>query len=204
MSTTSRRRPLAAMLMLGTIAMVAAAPTVLAGNNVTVSNFAYTPAKFSVVQGATVTWTNTASVTAHSVTSDAPLSFWKTTDLSASGGTFDKTFKAAGTFPYHCRFHSSMHGKIKVPVAVDHVGVDFTINAMMGTTDWPAASPYRNVIQVRPAGSSTWMTISQGRSGQAMFHATQGPGEYSFRSAVRRATNGAMSLWSKVVKVVIG
>ena len=65
-----------------------------------------------------VTWHNTTATTTHSVTSgadfsDTGLNYWPSHDLSP-GTDFMRTFKAAGTFIYHCRFHSSMVGKIKV------------------------------------------------------------------------------------------
>ncbi len=85
-----------------------------------------------------------------------------------------------------------------MPLLVSHTGRSFSLVA--GTQDFASPSPFRFVIQRRNPGSSTWVTISSSRSRLATYN---GPvaGDYSFRSAVRRASNGAMSLWSRIVTV---
>lgn len=52
---------------------------------------------------------------AHTSTSDAGL--WAATSLKLDA-TFNKTLTAAGTYPYHCASHPTMHGVVKVPVIV--------------------------------------------------------------------------------------
>ena len=88
--------------------------------NVTIANTAYSPASITITAGGSVKWTNTDGVT-HSVTADAG-GFAK--DLMGTmpdnyggmtgGGTFTQTFPSAGTFAYHCTYHSSMHGTVTV------------------------------------------------------------------------------------------
>ena len=80
------------------------------GNAVTIQNFAFGPADLSVAVGTTVTWTN-ADAASHTVTADDG-SFDSST--LAGGATFTQTFSTAGTFAYHCKIHSSMHGTITV------------------------------------------------------------------------------------------
>ena len=90
--------------------------------SVTISGTAYSPSGVTVKAGGTVTWTNTDPVT-HSVTSDAAGTFGA--DLSGTmpdpsgygtmaGGKFSQTFGSAGTYAYHCNYHSTMHGTVTV------------------------------------------------------------------------------------------
>jgi len=83
----------------------------VATDKVSIENFAFSPAKITVKKGTTVTWTNNDS-TAHTVTGD---------DNSAidsgtlnKGDTYTFKFDAAGTFAYHCAFHSSMTASVTV------------------------------------------------------------------------------------------
>jgi plastocyanin len=74
--------------------------------DVLVRNNFYDPATFSVAAGSTVTWAWTAGP--HTVTfSDANSGI-------KSSGTFEKTFPAVGSFPYHCQVHPEMTGTITV------------------------------------------------------------------------------------------
>lgn len=77
---------------------------------ITIKGFAFkSPA--SVPAGAKVTVTN-KDATAHTVTSDKGGLF----DIKVNPGT-SVTFTApskAGSYPFHCMFHSNMHGMLKV------------------------------------------------------------------------------------------
>jgi len=77
---------------------------------VAIKNTAYNPATITAKVGDKVTWTNNDSVT-HTVTLDDNSA--DSGDLAA-GATFDHTFASAGTFAYHCKIHSSMHGTVTV------------------------------------------------------------------------------------------
>ena len=68
--------------------------------------FHVTPVK----AGSTVTVRNDASVT-HTVTADGAGGFNVTVD---AGKTATFTAPAAGTYPFHCNIHSSMHGTLTV------------------------------------------------------------------------------------------
>ncbi len=80
------------------------------GTAVTIKDFSFDPATLIAKVGQEVTWTNTGSA-AHTVTFDT--GGVDSGSLSA-GGTFKHTFDAAGTFTYHCNFHSSMKGTVTV------------------------------------------------------------------------------------------
>jgi plastocyanin len=87
-----------------------------AANAVTISDDAFNPTGNTVTAGTTVTWTTTGSH-GHTVTADDG-SFDSDSNGSgatlATGSTFTHTFAAAGTFAYHCKVHSSMHGTVTV------------------------------------------------------------------------------------------
>lgn len=87
------------------------AQTPLAAANVDIKNFDFTPKNVTVKLGATVTWVN-SDTTAHTVTGD-------TTDGPQSatlqqGEKYQFQFNNAGTFQYHCNFHSNMTGTVTV------------------------------------------------------------------------------------------
>jgi plastocyanin len=83
------------------------------GSAITVKNFAFTPADLTVIKGTTVTWTNEDSAP-HQIASDTGDAVSFSGSSMSPGQTFSFKFDAAGTFPYHCAIHSSMHGTITV------------------------------------------------------------------------------------------
>jgi plastocyanin len=80
-----------------------------AASAVAIKDFAFAPADLTVKTGTTVTWTNQDGAT-HTVTFDSG----PTSDNLGNGATYQQTFGTAGTFPYHCRIHSSMKGTVTV------------------------------------------------------------------------------------------
>lgn len=93
------------------------APTVAHNPNggaaVTIVSFQFMPASITVKKGATVTWTNQATI-AHTATSlpGAPVAF-DTSDISG-GGSASVTFNTPGTYNYECSIHNSMRGTVIV------------------------------------------------------------------------------------------
>ena len=79
---------------------------------VTVAHFAFTPKRLSVPLGGLVVWTFPEPMN-HTTTSDN--GFWDSRARSG-GATFGHTFATAGGYPYHCRIHASMHGKVVAPM----------------------------------------------------------------------------------------
>ena len=61
-----------------------------------------------------MTWTNGTSI-AHTATSDAGV--WDTGAIAPGGTSSATRFNTAGTFAYHCTFHSDMHGSVVVSAA---------------------------------------------------------------------------------------
>jgi plastocyanin len=79
-------------------------------NAVTMSGMAFGPATLTVPKNTTVTWQNSDAV-AHTSTSDTGA--WDTGNIPA-GGSKTTAFTTAGTFTYHCTYHTMMTGKIVV------------------------------------------------------------------------------------------
>ena len=71
---------------------------------------AYAPNPVSISVGGAVTWVNNDN-TAHTATGSNG-SFDSGT--IAPGGSFTRTFTAAGSFPYHCTLHPGMIGTVNV------------------------------------------------------------------------------------------
>jgi LPXTG-motif cell wall-anchored protein len=81
-----------------------------ATENVTISDFKFTPAQITIQEGDTVTWTNEGP-TAHSATaSDGSFD----TGIFSAGGSRSETFDEAGTFAYICTPHPNMTGTVVV------------------------------------------------------------------------------------------
>ena len=95
-------------------------PNPAATAHVSIVDFGFSPATIAVTAGTTVTWTNTGGVI-HSVTSDTG-AFDSSPSCPAGacinpGSSYSHVFATAGTFAYHCRVHSNMHGTIIVKPA---------------------------------------------------------------------------------------
>jgi plastocyanin len=90
-----------------------ATPSPQAGekSSVSIVNMSFSPTSTSIKKGTAVTWTNNDSV-AHTVTADTGSAF-DSGNLNP-GKTFSHTFDTAGTFAYHCTYHSNMHGTVTV------------------------------------------------------------------------------------------
>jgi plastocyanin len=78
-------------------------------NAITIADNSFTPITTTVAPGTTATWTWKGS-NQHDVTFDDG-----TKSSTQSSGTYQRTFAAAGTYPYHCSIHgTAMSGTITV------------------------------------------------------------------------------------------
>ena len=103
--------PTAAPTAAATAAPTAAPSSGGGGQSVAIKNFTFNPATVDVKVGDKVSWANGDDQT-HTVTfDDASVS---SSGNVNTGGTFDTTFAAAGTFTYHCKIHPSMKGSVTV------------------------------------------------------------------------------------------
>jgi plastocyanin len=85
-------------------------PAAVAGDAVTIDNFAFAPATLTVKVGSTVTWTN-RDEEPHTV---AAVDGSFHSPGMGTGATYSHTFPIAGKFDYVCSIHPSMHGTVVV------------------------------------------------------------------------------------------
>jgi plastocyanin len=76
---------------------------------ITISDYAYQPAKITVASGASITFSN-RDQTPHTATTPTGLD----TGSIKSGQSKTITVSKPGTYPYYCQFHAFMHGTIIV------------------------------------------------------------------------------------------
>jgi plastocyanin len=88
--------------------------------SVSVINTAYSPMDITVKMGTTITWTNDDQV-GHTVTDDggafdASLKGGMTDPYggTSGGGAFSHLYSTVGSYMYHCKIHSTMHGTVNV------------------------------------------------------------------------------------------
>jgi amicyanin len=96
---------------MATRAANAPAVPVTGGTNVTIANFAFSPADVTVKVGTTVTWTNKDTASHNVLAVD---SSWGSTNLIKTGQTYSFTFTKAGTYPYRCGIHPNMKATVRV------------------------------------------------------------------------------------------
>jgi plastocyanin len=110
-------------LVIAFVALLAAPASAASTQGVLIHGFAYDPPALNINQGDTVQWTNGDPV-GHSVTADDGSFDSSSDNCNSSDPTgescikpdtpFTHTFEESGTFAYHCRVHSSMHGTVVV------------------------------------------------------------------------------------------
>jgi plastocyanin len=88
-------------------------PKEATGVDAQIVDFSFSPGELSIPVGSTVTWRN-AGQAPHTVTAEDG-SF--DSDMIAAGGSWSRTFHAAGTFAYVCAFHPDMAGVVTVTAA---------------------------------------------------------------------------------------
>ncbi len=85
------------------------APAAAITEIVTIKNFAFVPASFSIHVGDTVTWRQNDSVPHTVAFSDGT-----TSPLLSAGQEYSRTFTKPGHYDYHCSIHPSMVASIDV------------------------------------------------------------------------------------------
>jgi plastocyanin len=79
-------------------------------NEVLIQGMAFSPSTITVPVNTTITWTNKDEY-AHTVTSNTGL--FDSGPIS-NNWTYSHTFTTTGTFPYHCKIHTSMTATVIV------------------------------------------------------------------------------------------
>jgi len=85
-------------------------PAPVAGNSVSIDNFAFVPATLTVPAGSTVTWTNHDEEPHTVAAGDGSFH----SPGMGSQGTYSHTFPTAGKFDYVCSIHPFMHATVVV------------------------------------------------------------------------------------------
>jgi plastocyanin len=104
-----RKVLISAMVAIGLVGFMASSAWATQTVHAT-SSLTFSPKTAHISRGEKVVWKNTASVR-HSVTSNGG---WSKNTVIHPGAKTSFTFHSAGTYRYHCRFHSGMTGKIVV------------------------------------------------------------------------------------------
>ena len=139
--------------------------------------------------------------THHTSTSNTPLSLWSF-DMNGNGTSGSKVFSAAGTFAYHCEIHpTEMHGNIAVRMtAAPTTGTTATTFSIRWATI-TAPAGFKYVVQRKAPGGTfgTFMTtVNKSASWK-----TSKPGTWSFRSKLKRLSNGSASGYSPALAVTV-
>ena len=97
--------------VIGVTAIVMTAYSLGAENlSVKITDFSYAPEVITVKVGTTISWTNDDNAP-HTITGDD--NSWDSGRVKKNE-TYSHTFDKAGTFEYHCAYHSSMKGSVIV------------------------------------------------------------------------------------------
>lgn len=86
-------------------------PTTPQSLTVDITGFAFSPATLTIHVGDSVTWTNKDSAS-HTVTSNAGSEL--SSNTLGKDQSYSHTFNTAGTYAYHCAFHSGMKATVIV------------------------------------------------------------------------------------------
>ena len=162
-------------------------PSAAAVVTVEVVDMSFTPSMVKAGLGDTVTWRFQDAMT-HTTTSDQ--GFWDSGSKTA-GQSFSHLFVSAGTFPYHCSFHSMMRGAVKV-------GIKATGSPTSGwRVRWATvqgSGPTTYDVQVRKPGSNRWTTLKDDVTKPSMRYNPAKSGKYAVRA---RTNSGRVSSgWS--------
>jgi plastocyanin len=152
----------------------------------------FDPAVATASAGDAVRWTNDDSIQ-HTTTQDGPLALWASGGID-SGGTFDVTLTAAGTYPYHCSFHTQMTGRIRVPVTAAPAAGDLDTTFLITIASEAAQEGFVFDVQKR-RGDGRWKLWKEAiTKARARFH-PRADAAYAFRARLRELDVGS-SGWS--------
>ena len=168
---------------------------------VTVQDFMFSPTPITVVQGTALTWHNNGPHT-HTSTGDTPLALWDVGTIAPGTTSASVTFRAAGTYLYHCAIHPTlMHGVVRVPILVSPAS-GTTATAFTFTLTSGTAAGFTYDVQSR-LGTGAWTTLRTGVTTATVTFMAAAPGTYSLRSRLVRTSSHAKSKWSPLKRVTV-
>lgn len=179
---------------------LAAGPVAAATTTVTMDNGNdFSPSSVSINRGDTVLWKNNGYV-GHDVYGTRPSAYFKSGPPGGmgNGDTYSKTFKSAGSFPYVCRVHSGMEGRVVVPMGASRIvdGGVVKFKLTLASEALSSSSSFRHVVWVDPPGGG-WQ-IYKTTTKAKVTYSPSASGTYYFKSEVKRLSNGSTSDWSPV------
>lgn len=160
----------------------------------------FDPEVIKGAMGTTFRWTNDDGVD-HISTQDSPLRKWNTGVIEPNQSS-SAVVRWAGTYPYHCAIHPSMTGRVRVPIAVGPSSgtVDDTYTITAATENAPSGFVYD--VQMKQ-GNGSWANFKRGLTSSSTAFDPDATGTYSFRSRLRKKSNGATSGWSIPRTIVV-
>lgn len=192
---------LAAVALPAAVALTATEALAATIKTVTIKDDKFTPNTLAVAQGDTVRFTWAESET-HSVTDASGMALY---DSGFKGsGTYDRTYTAAGSYPYRCRLHFSMSGTVNVAMkaapATGTAATQFTIR--WSTVAAPAG--YVHDVKIKRPGTTAFVDWKPGITApSASFKADAGAGTYQFQARLRQTASGKATAFSPARSIVV-
>jgi plastocyanin len=187
-----RSLPFAAALL---VLVLAASPAAGATRVITMdSSQDFDPAFVTIARGDSVRWKNLAtSYSDHDVYGTAPNGYFATPGGAGGlgpGESYTFLFRAAGRYPFICREHKGMTGRVSVPLALTEVasGIKVTVASA-------SQSGYRVRVQRKKGADGSWSTAGT-TTGKSLTWSPPSRGTYYFRARLERTATGASSAWS--------
>jgi plastocyanin len=198
-------------LLLTGVSLLCTSPTFAANTNVSIVDFAFSPANVVIKPNDSVTWVWNG-VFSHTSTSDNT-NLWNS-GLLAKGATFSHTFPAAGNFPFQCLVHSlSMKGSVIVqaPAQPNSPPVASILSPVNGTV---FSAPWTGTIAVSSSDSDGTVSRLQLFSGTTLLSSISGPSSNStlnvtnlaagnYTLSVMATDNGGATSPPAVINVVV-
>jgi plastocyanin len=167
-----------------------------ATKNVSIVDFAFDPQAVRAGMGSTVHWSNDGS-SSHTSTQDTTnpdgssgLGLWNSGILSP-GDEFSVTLDSSATYTYHCALHSSMTGRVQIPVRITDVS---TVDEVKFRIRWSVADAPSGLafdVQIKRPGQSfaDWRPNTIRKSAVFRPHAS---GTYWFRARLIKPQGGVI------------
>lgn len=181
------------VLILGLALLAPISPANAVTKTVVVDNDLFSPSSLTLVVGDAVKW---SFKQLHTTTSDQ--GFWDSGHISA-GQTYTRTFRDSGSYPYHCTIHSTMHGKVLVPMK--SVGTPANGYALRWSSRTSTPSSVKFDIQVKRVGTTSWSSFRTGTATRTAFFNPSGAHSYYLRARTHVGTH--VSAWSPALTLKI-
>jgi hypothetical protein len=162
---------------------------------VTVTEYVFSPSLPRLQRGGYLIWDFDGAYE-HRVVDASGMDLFDTGAMST--GSAWHRFVAAGTYPFRCTIHPTMHGKLRVELRVaPRTGTrSTTFTVTWASRSAPSGFVYD--VQILRPGASRWADWRHGAvKRSAPFGPVHQPGTYRFRSRLRLQGSGEASGWSE-------